>query len=376
MLLQLCYDDSKHTLSPIKYTIMATTLIKFPDRDDFSEELRLAVKDYFVSNNISDKRDYRLFIKTAILLTLADATFTNLVFYTPSLVVAVLEAAFLGLVFVSIGFNVMHDASHQSYSSKKWINTLMLRTAEMMGASSFLWIIKHVNIHHTVTNTEHDDDLHSGGILRLHPGQPHLWRHRFQHWYAPFAYMLLYINWIWYNDIKKYFGRKIHTTEIKKISLANHLTFWSGKVFHGVFMVAIPWYRLGFASWLIGYLVFAFVLGFIMSIVFQLAHVVEKSTFPTSENGRITHPSWATIQIMETCDFGTRNKVLTWFLGGLNFQVEHHVFPKISHVHYPAIQPIVKRVCEKYQIPYTEFPTLHAIASHFRMLKKLGQEAS
>lgn len=354
---------------------MAKALIKFPDRDDFSEELRLEVKDYFISNNIGVTGDYRLFLKTAILLTLAVATYTNLVFYTPSPIVAALEAAFLGILFASIGFNVMHDASHQSYSSKKWINTLMVRTAEMMGASSLLWIIKHDGIHHMLTNTEHDDDLDAGSVMRMHPGQKRLWFHRFQHWYASFAYMLLYLNWILWNDFKKYFSRKIHTTEIKEIKTSDHVTFWSGKVFHGVFMITIPCYRLGFTSWLIGYLVFAFVLGFIMSIVFQLAHVVEKSTFPTSENGRIARPSWATIQVMETCDFGTKNKVLTWFLGGLNFQVVHHLFRHISHVHYPAIQPIVKRICEKYQIPYTEFPTLHAIASHFRTLKRFGQEA-
>ncbi len=354
---------------------MAKALVKFSIKDDFFDELRLEVKNYFTSNKIAITGDYRLHLKTAILLTLAIATYTHLVFYTPPLWPALIECIFLGTLFVSIGFNVMHDASHGSYSSKPWVNELMVLTAEMMGASSFLWIKKHDGIHHILTNTEHDDDLQAGKVMRMHPSQKRLWIHRYQHIYAWFAYMLLYLNWIWINDFNKYIFRKIHTTEIKEVKRSDHIKFLSGKVFHGVFMIWIPWHRLGFTSWLIGYLSFAFALGLIMSVVFQLAHVVEKSTFPTSENGRIISPTWARIQILETCDFSTKNKVLTWLLGGLNFQVIHHLFRDISHVHYPAIQPIVKRKCEKYQIPYTELPILFAIKSHFRVIKTLGQEA-
>lgn len=78
-------------------------------------------------------------------------------------------------------------------------------------------------------------------------------------------------------------------------------------------------------------------------------------------------------QVMTTADFATDSKVLTWLLGGLNFQTIHHLFPRISHIHYPEIQPIIKKVCDAHQVRYNEFPTFSAaLNSHIRFLKFLG----
>ncbi len=80
-------------------------------------------------------------------------------------------------------------------------------------------------------------------------------------------------------------------------------------------------------------------------------------------------------QVKTTANFARRNKIISWYVGGLNFQVEHHLFPRVSHVHYPAISRIVKETCQKFNIPYNEFRTMSgAIASHFRMMRELGRK--
>ena len=103
-------------------------------------------------------------------------------------------------------------------------------------------------------------------------------------------------------------------------------------------------------------------------------NLVEKTIFPEpDENGNIA-TEWAIHQLLTTADFCKENKAISWFIGNLNYQVEHHLFPHICHVHYPYISEIVKKTAEQYNIPYHEYSDLSsAVVSHFRVLKKLGQ---
>jgi linoleoyl-CoA desaturase len=143
---------------------------------------------------------------------------------------------------------------------------------------------------------------------------------------------------------------------------------------HIVFYWAIPIYFVGFWPAIIGYAIMSATTGLLISIVFQLAHVVEITEFEDATEYDLTiEHEWAIHQIKTTANFATNNRIVSWFLGGLNFQVEHHLFPKISHIHYPKIQPIVKSVCERFGVEYLDYPTMRAsIASHLRMMRYLG----
>ena len=199
--------------------------------------------------------------------------------------------------------------------------------------------------------------------------------HRYQHLYFWGLYALLYIFWIFVMDYQKYFARKIGNMPLKKMSLSDHLVFWGMKVLHLFLFVVLPIYMLGFVSWLVGFLVFAVVTGFVISIVFQLAHTVEHTHFPVVKNttGRF-EDEWAVHQLKTTANFAPHNKFISWFVGGLNYQIEHHLFPKISHIHYPEIRRIIKQTCQEYNVPYIEYRKMRsAVASHVAFLKQMGR---
>jgi linoleoyl-CoA desaturase len=139
--------------------------------------------------------------------------------------------------------------------------------------------------------------------------------------------------------------------------------------------MVLPIYMVGFVPWMVGFLIASMVTGFVISIVFQLAHTVEHTDFPMPEadTNKIEN-EWAIHQIQTTANFATRNKVISWLVGGLNFQIEHHLFPKVSHIHYPAISKIIKQTCEDFNIRYMEYPKMtQAIASHASYLRRMGR---
>jgi linoleoyl-CoA desaturase len=159
------------------------------------------------------------------------------------------------------------------------------------------------------------------------------------------------------------------------MTLKEHLFFWFYKLSHAFIFVVLPIYMVGFTPWLIGFLSMGLVTGFVLSIVFQLAHTVEHTHFPLPNDatGKM-EDEWAIHQIKTTANFATRNRVVSWLVGGLNFQIEHHLFPKISHVHYPAISKIIKKACADYGISYIEYPKMiMAVQSHVNYLRQLGR---
>jgi linoleoyl-CoA desaturase len=332
---------------------------------------------YFSEKKINQKGNWKLYSQTILLFTLVGLFYYGMLHAPPTIFSSIVYGLIFGFLFPMIGFNVMHDAAHGAYSEKELVNKLLAHSNTLMGVSLFMWKKKHNVIHHTFTNTEVDDDLSAGPAFRFQPTQPWKPGHRFQHIYALPAYGLLFFIWVWRNDFRKYFSRKIHTTEIHMKSLWDHIIFWGGKVFHFMTMVYIPCSVMGFGKGMLFYLVFCALCGFLLSIVFQLAHVVEKTIFPRIDvdPNKITTGSWAANQILTTCNFATKNVFLKWFVGGLNFQIEHHLFPEVSHVHYPAIQSIVQKTCEEYDLPYNEYGTMReSVISHLATLKGLGSK--
>ncbi len=339
-------------------------------------ELKKRVNDYFKTNNLSPTGNYKLYLKAAILILGYIAIYIHLVFSTPSAWFAIPECLLLGLLTAGIGFNVMHDGAHGSFSNNPKLNAAAAFALDFLGASSFMWNTKHNVIHHAFTNSEGiDDDIEAGILLRMAPQQKRYPFHKYQYLYFWALYGLLYITWVFYTDYKKYFSGKVGNVPLKKLKLKDHLLFWGFKAFHLAVYVVLPIYMVGFVPWLIGFLCYTSFSGVVLSLVFQLAHVIEETTFPEAilpENRM--EDEWALHQLKTTANFATNNKFITWWVGGLNFQIEHHLFPRISHIHYPAINDIIKWTCKELHVPYIEHPTMiRAISSHVSHLKQMGE---
>jgi linoleoyl-CoA desaturase len=345
-------------------------------KSPFFDELRARTDKYFKDKKINPTGNYKLYTKTVVLVSVALTIYSLLVFGNLPVWASLLLCAALGCSFASIGFNVMHDGAHGSYSTNKHVNNIMSYSLNLMGGSSYMWKVKHNVVHHTYTNIQGvDDDIAVGPLLRINEQQPRYWIHKFQHVYWVFLYGVTYFMWIFWMDFLKYFTNKVGSVPIRKMKLSEHIGFWLTKVIYlGIFLI-IPAFTQGIIATLIGYGVVIFVCGVVIASIFQLAHVVEGTSFPEPDpTSNKIEDEWAKHQVLTTANFATRNKVISWLCGGLNFQVEHHLFPKISHVHYPEISKIVRETCEDYNINYIEYPTLwSALGAHVRHLKTLGQ---
>lgn len=344
--------------------------------NSFHAELKRRISDYFEEVGKSTAGNYKLFIKAVILMLCFAFIYIHLVFFTPPVLWQVLESILLGGVVAAIGFNVMHDGAHGSFSKYKWVNSLAAFSLNILGGNSFMWNMKHNVIHHAFTNVDGvDDDINIQPWMRMSSTQKKYRLHKYQHLYFWVLYSLLYLFWIFLLDYQKYFKAKVGNVPLKKMKLSDHFVFWGFKVFHLFLFVGLPIYMVGFSSWLISFLIFTCVAGFVLSVVFQLAHTVEHTAFPMPD--KITNKmedEWAIHQIKTTANFATRNKVVNWLVGGLNFQIEHHLFPKISHIHYPAISKIIKQACIEYGIHYIEYRRVrHALASHVSYLRQMGR---
>jgi len=345
-------------------------------RGNFHQQLKYATEQYFLQKNISKTGNWQLYTKTIILIGSAIGIYLSLLFVTMPPLLGVVLSGFLGFILATIGFNVMHDANHGSYSNKKWLNDLLGLTLNALGGNAFLWKTKHNIIHHTYTNVDGlDDDIAKSPLMRMAPTQVWVPAHRYQHIYVFFLYAISSFAWVFLMDMNKYFKQKINNTALPKMSLQEHAIFWISKILYVVFYIAIPVHFVGWAAWGVGFATMHVVMGLTLSVVFQLAHVVEQTEFEFVENEKLIDDEWAIHQIRTTANFATDNAFVSWWLGGLNYQIEHHLFPRISHVHYPALSKIVKELCHEYGISYYEAPSVwSAIRSHIKAMKEFGKK--
>jgi linoleoyl-CoA desaturase len=353
------------------------TVPKFSNvSQSFHSELKRRIGEYFDKAGKSTTGNMSLFMKAAILISFFIFIYIHLVFFTPTTFWAICESVLLGGVIAAIGFNVMHDGAHGSFSKYKWVNKFAAFSLNVLGGSSFMWNVKHNVIHHAYTNIDEvDDDIDIKPFMRMTSAQKKYRLHKYQHIYFWVLYALLYVLWIFVLDYTKYFRSKIGTMPLKKMKLADHFIFWGFKALNLFLFIGLPAYMLGFMPWLVGFLTFTCFAGLVLSLVFQLAHTVEHTAFPLPDeaSGRM-EDEWAIHQIKTTANFATENKLVSWLVGGLNFQIEHHLFPKISHVHYPAISRIIKQACLEYGINYIEYPRVrYAVASHVAFLRQMGR---
>lgn len=355
---------------------MTERKIGFPARGEFNRTVRKRVEQYFTEHGFAKTGNWRMPLKTAIILPLLPAFYVLLVFFPSSPLMVAILAFCIAQGGVLIGFNIMHDSNHGSYSKSGKINRVLSFSMDMIGGSHLLWRQKHNVLHHTYTNiNEMDSDLHTGGLLRLSPEQN--WRpwHRLQHLYAFPIYTLLSLSWVTYSDFSKLFSGRIGQYRLRKTSPSEMATFFLSKASYFGYTLVLPLLFHPVLHVLIAFVGIHLLMGFTFSITFQLAHTLEGATFPRpdTDTGSIEN-EWAIHQVETTANFAPKNKVAAWYLGGLNYQIEHHLFSEICHIHYPAISGIVKQTCQDYSIDYVSYPTLRsAVGAHYRFLKTLGK---
>lgn len=348
--------------------------LHFPRRSDFEQTVLTRVQDYFKNNNVKQTGNSWVFAKACFLLTGILSSYFFILYGKLSWPTALL-VTFLFVQFqILLAFNVMHDGGHQSFSTNKTLNNIASWGMDFLGSSSFLWKQKHNVLHHTYTNVDgKDDDIDISGMIRLSPEQNHRPWHRFQAFYAPFLYSFLSLYLLFYSDFQRMFSRKIGNTSLTHIKPKDIAFFAVFKIFYICYTLVIPMFFYPPQFVILYFLLGHFILGLTLSIVFQLAHTVNETTFPKpDEKGNMPY-SWLEHQLHTTCDFAPKNPFVTFYCGGLNYQIEHHLFHKISHVHYPAISKIISQTCKEFNKPYhVNSSFLKALTSHFKFLYKMS----
>ncbi|HSQ47353.1 MAG TPA: acyl-CoA desaturase [Lutibacter sp.] len=348
------------------------------DKAIFFKTLNKRVNAYFKENGLKRTGNWKLYTKAIIMFSIFLVPLVLILTISMPQWVLLLLTVVIGIGMAGVGMNVMHDSNHESFSSKKWVNKIMGSSMYILAGNVYNWKVQHNVLHHTFTNIPgFDEDIDAGRIIRFNKNSKWLKIHQFQKYYSFFLYGLLTINWAITTDFRqmhKYLKRKLSYGKFP-----NPATEWTTlivtKLLYYFLWIVLPLLVLDIAWWkvLIGFFVMHYTAGIILSIVFQLAHIVPMAEMPLPDKeGNLEH-TWAVHQLYTTTNFAPNNKFISWYTGGLNHQVEHHIFPHISHIHYGKIAKIVKETALEYDLPYNEYKTFtKAIAEHFNQLKTLG----
>ena len=353
--------------------------LKFNGDNSFHRELRRRVEAEFKRSGTRQRDSAQMYLKTAIILGVFALAYVALVFLAGTWWQGLLLGLVLGIAMAAIGFNIMHDGGHQAYSERRWVNRLMALALDLVGGSSYIWQWKHARFHHTWVNVAgHDSDIDLGVLGRLSPQQPRRPWHRWQHLYLWPLYGVTAIRWHLYGDFRDMVTGTVGERPFDRPKGWDLAGFVGGKLVFFTLAFGLPLFFHSLGTVLLFYALVSAVAGVLLALVFQMAHVVEEAAFPRPDasGSRMATP-WAIHQLQTTVDFARGNRVLGWLIGGLNFQVEHHLFPRISHVHYPLVARVVEDTCREFGVTYREHRTFGAgIASHYRLLRRLGSSAS
>ena len=352
--------------------------LTFAASNAFRQDVEARVAAYFDGSGLQRRGCIRMLLKTVTIFAWLAASYLALVFLATTWWESLLLATSVALAMAGVGFCVMHDGNHGAYSPHGWLNKAAALSLNLMGGCSYFWHFKHNIAHHSFPNvTGADDDFNVGPAGRLSPLDPHKPFHRFQHIYIWGLYALLAIEWQTTGDFRTMMNPGVADTTYARPRGWEQVYFWVGKTFFYTCAFVVPLLHHGVLAVVGIYLYTGVVLGLTLATVFQLAHCVQEAEFPAPAPGtRKMDNDWFTHQVETTVDFARGNALLTWYLGGLNYQIEHHLFPKVCHLHYPAISPLVEAACRAHGVRHSSHPRMRdAVRSHIRFLKRLGSGA-
>ncbi|MFT4032522.1 MAG: acyl-CoA desaturase, partial [Siphonobacter sp.] len=355
--------------------------LRFVDkkRSAFFSDTRHRVDAYFQENNIPKHANRAMWLKAVFFMVLFFGLYGLIISNQFNVWVMLLLSIGLGMTCAFIGFNICHDAVHGSFTSNSKLNRVLGLTFNLIGGNPYVWSITHNIVHHTYTNIPgHDEDLEiAPGLVRVTNDEPVNAINRYQHIYAFALYGLASLSWVLRKDYLKFFKNDIGQTCNRHHPREEYFNLFFYKAIYYTMFIVLPLVCLSITWWqfVIGFLVMHFFEGLVLGLVFQLAHIVEHTSFPEpNEEGNIEE-AWAIHQMQTTANFACDSAIAAFFCGGLNFQIEHHLFPKICHIHYPEISKIVRQSAQDHGIPYIENKTFWtALQSHYRVLVKYGKE--
>jgi linoleoyl-CoA desaturase len=348
------------------------------DKSEFSRVLRERVNAYFKENDISTYANTSMAIRTILLIVGWLGVYAVLVFGAVPLWMTFILWPLLGAMIALVSVNISHDAIHGAYTKKKWLKDLLTQTFNINGASAYMWKISHNHAHHNYTNIHgHDEDINPGDVMRIAPSAALLPAHKYQHIYGFFLYTLATLSWVLMKDYKQFFENKINNYENKKHPKSEYFYLFFYKFINYSMYIAVPIIVMPY-SWgyiVAGYLMMHAVSGFYLAVIFMLAHCVEEVHFPLPDDKGIVNDDWVVHQMHTTANFSTESKLAGFLTGGLNQQIEHHLFANICSIHYLPLSKIVKETTAEYGVPYYDIPTFwQAIKSHYRFLVKMGSQ--
>ncbi|MFY0653691.1 MAG: acyl-CoA desaturase [Cyclobacteriaceae bacterium] len=348
----------------------------------FTATLNKRVNDYFKSNDISRYGNMEMYMKTVAMLSLFILPYLSLIFFEPDIFISMILCALMGFGMAGIGLSIMHDAIHGAYSSNQSVNKFWGYTLNFVGGNAINWKIQHNVKHHSYANIhDHDEDIAPKLILRLSPYSS-IWAvHKFQHIYAWVLYGLGTFFWVTFKDFIKIINfYKEGWLQKNTSSIAKEVIILLGsKLFYYAYIIGIP---LMFTSYsgleiFLGFLLLHVCSGLALAVIFQPSHLMEEVIYPTPDDKGKMQYSRFVHQLYTSVNFANENRFVTWYGGALNFQVEHHLYPQICHVHYPAIAKLVKQTTKEFNIPYySKKGFWEAIREHNKMLKWLGKPES
>jgi len=359
---------------------MKVPSVKFNIQDQpvFIKELRKKVNKHFKENNLSKYANLNMKLKTVFMICLYFIPLALMVTgVVSSLWPVMLMWVLMSLGMSGIGLAIMHDANHGSYSKNKKVNRALGYLINFLGVYHVNWKIQHNVLHHSFTNVDgFDEDISTPG-MRFSPNQKRRKFYRFQVFYAPLLYGLMIINWVISKDLEQLVRyHKQNLLAGQGLTFRKALTqFIFNKTWYLALTVALPIIILPLPWWqiILGFLLMQFICGLILAFIFQPAHIIQETDFYVTDDSGSIDNNWAIHQMKTTANFANRSDVFSWLIGGLNFQIEHHLFPNICHVHYKKISRIVKETAAEFNVPYYQHSTFRgALRSHFILLNHLG----
>ena len=348
------------------------------DKSQFLPVLKERVDAYFKENKISKHANPFMVFKTIFFLSLTVFFYLLIIMASLPLYMHLIAAILLGMTMAFVGFNVCHDALHGAYSANKKVNKALGFVFNIIGANAYMWNITHNIVHHSYTNiVDHDEDIEiAPGLIRVNENDKINKLQRYQHIYAFFLYSLTTLSWFFRKDYLKFFKKDIGDSHINKHPRIEYFNLFFYKLMYYFLFIVLPLLVMDLTWWqfLIGYIAMNLAEGLVLGLVFQLAHVVESTDIVHADENNTLEDEWAVHQLRTTANFAPDNKLASFLCGGLNMQVEHHLFPRICHIHYRKISVIVKKTASEFNLPYHVNNTFFiALRSHYLFLKKLGR---
>lgn len=358
--------------------VLGIRQLEFAKDDTFQAELRRRVDEFFLASGRRKRDCWQMYLKSFILLGTFGVSWWMLVFLARTLMEGLALAVVLGLATALIGFGIQHDGGHGAYSANRWVNRIAAGTLGLIGGSSYAWRWKHSVVHHMYVNIAgYDNDLDIYPMGRFCPRQKRLWFHRWQHLYLWLFYGFEAMKLQLFDDFRFIIIGRVGPHRVSRPLRWELVNFIVGKAVFFSLAFAVPMLLHSVWTVLFYYAITAWFVGAFMVLVFITPHLVPAAEFPLpADSCRIDVP-WAVHQANVTVDFARHNHVLTWLLSGLNFHKEHHLFPLICHVNYPAMSAVVEQTCREFGVPYKEHRSWQAgIAAHYRWLKRMGRQDS